>query len=68
MSVHTMQTPVKPSKITIDVKDRRKADSKRSLGQERYSGKMTDNHDNATGSCSNVNCHFKPSKPWGIEK
>ncbi len=60
-------TPVRPNgNITIDVKDSRKFDYRRSLGQERYTGaKLTGNKaTNMTGSCSNVNCHFKPSKRW----
>ncbi len=72
MSAHTMQTPVVPSRVTIDVKERRKFDYQRSLGAERYSGKMTDTsagqNTNNTGSCSNTNCHYKPSKKWSIER
>ena len=69
---HTMQTPVVPSKITIDVKDRRKFDYLRQLGPERYTGTLTDksggSNTNATGSCSNTSCHFKPSKKWSNER
>lgn len=64
---HSMATPVRPnSNITIDVKDSRKFDYRRTLGQERYTGaRLTgDKATNRTGSCSNVNCHFKPSKRW----
>lgn len=67
-STHLMQMPVKPSAITIDVSDRNKFDYRRGLGPERYSGKLTDNKDNQTGSCSNVNCHFKKAKKWSNEK
>ena len=67
-STHKMQMPVKPSTITIDVGDRFKFDYTRSLGTERYTGKMTDNHDNESGSCSNVSCHFKKAKKWSNEK
>ncbi|WP_170241921.1 CxxxxCH/CxxCH domain c-type cytochrome [Geobacter argillaceus] len=66
-ATHTMVTPVRPnSAITIDVKDSRKFDYRRSLGQERYTGaRLTgDKATNRTGSCSNVSCHFKPSKRW----
>lgn len=66
-ATHTTITPVRPNgSITIDVKDSRKFDYRRSLGQERYTGARLTNDlkINRTGSCSNVNCHFKPSKRW----
>ena len=67
-----MQTPVKPSKISIDAKDSHKFDYRRTLGPERYTGTLTDKvgstNTNATGSCSNISCHFKPSKKWSNEK
>jgi len=69
---HTMQTPVRPSTITVDVKDDLKFDYLRSLGAERYTGTLTDKadgaHTNTTGSCSNTNCHFKPSKRWSSDR
>jgi len=67
-----MQTPVRPSTITVDVKDDLKFDYLRSLGAERYTGTLTDKadgaHTNTTGSCSNTNCHFKPSKRWSSDR
>lgn len=67
-STHRMQTPIRPSDITIDIENSYKFDSRRQLGSERYSGKLTDGNDNQTGSCSNVKCHFKPAKKWSIER
>lgn len=65
---HIMQIPLRPSRITIDVRDRSKFDYRRSLGQERYTGASLTNTGNRSGSCSNINCHFKPSKRWSIDK
>ncbi|SNB47392.1 CxxxxCH/CxxCH domain-containing protein [Geobacter sp. DSM 9736] len=65
---HTGNIPVKPSKITVTVDRQYKYDYKRQLGAARYTGKLLDNHDNETGTCSNIKCHFKPSKKWSNEK
>lgn len=67
-SSHIMQMPIRPSTITVDVADEFKFDYMRGLEADRYTGKLTDNHDNETGSCSNVNCHFKKAKRWSTEK
>ena len=65
---HTASMPVKPSKITVDADNRHKYDYRRQMGPERYTGKLTDDHDNQTGACSNVKCHFKPARKWSTEK
>lgn len=67
-ATHTMVTPVAPSKVTVDVADRYKFNSGLPLGPAQYSGVLTDGGNNATGSCSNVKCHFKPSKKWSTER
>lgn len=67
-ATHTMQLPVTPSKITIDVNDKYKFNSTLPLGPQQYSGQLLDNGANATGSCSNVSCHFKASKRWSTTR
>ena len=63
-ATHTMVLPVTPSKITIDPADRYKFNPDISLGATQYSGLLLDGGANATGSCYNMKCHFKPSKKW----
>jgi predicted CxxxxCH...CXXCH cytochrome family protein len=67
-ATHTMVLPVTPSKITIDLVDRLKFNADLPLGSGQYSGVLRDGGANATGSCSNVKCHFKPSKKWSPVK
>ncbi|BDV44294.1 cytochrome c [Geotalea uraniireducens] len=67
-ATHTMVLPVTPSKVTIDVQDRYKFNSTLPLGPQQYSGKLLDGGANATGSCSNVSCHYKPSKRWSTTR
>jgi predicted CxxxxCH...CXXCH cytochrome family protein len=67
-STHTMALPVAPSKITIDVDDRYKFNPALPLGPAQYNGILKDGGANATGTCSNVSCHFKPSKKWSTER
>lgn len=69
-AAHVMQMPLKQhiNHVTIDVQDQNKFDYRRTLGQERYTGARLITPGNRTGSCSNVNCHFKPSKRWSIDK
>ena len=63
-ATHTMIMPVTPSKITVDLTDRYKFNPDIPLNSSRYSGVLQDGGANATGSCFNVKCHFKPSKKW----
>ncbi|AJE02507.1 CxxxxCH/CxxCH domain c-type cytochrome [Geobacter pickeringii] len=67
-ATHTMNLPVTPSKITIDVNDKYKFNHTLPLGPQQYSGKLLDGGANATGSCFNVNCHFKASKKWSTTR
>ncbi|BBA71309.1 C-type multiheme cytochrome omcA [Geobacter sulfurreducens] len=67
-ATHTMVLPVTPSKVTIDPSDRYKFNHALPLGGQQYSGKLLDGGVNATGSCFNVRCHFKPSKKWSTTK
>ncbi|ABQ27584.1 cytochrome c3 family protein [Geotalea uraniireducens] len=67
-ATHTMVLPVTPSRITIDVADRYKFNPLLQLGPGWYSGILLDGGANATGSCTNVKCHFKPSKKWSTVK
>ena len=63
-ATHTMNLPVSPSKVTIDLADRYKFNPDLPLGSGQYNGILVDGGTNATGSCSNTKCHFKPSKKW----
>jgi hypothetical protein len=63
-----MSLPVTPSKITIDVDDRFKFNASLPLGPGQYSGLLVDGGANATGTCSNVKCHFQPSPKWSAVK
>lgn len=67
-STHTMVTPVTPSKVTIDPDDRYKFNNGVNLGPPQYTGILSDGGNNATGSCFNVRCHFKPSAKWSSER
>jgi predicted CxxxxCH...CXXCH cytochrome family protein len=67
-ATHQMAMPVTPSKITVDIHDRLKFNHTLPLGPQQYDGKLLDGGANATGSCFNVNCHFKPSKKWSTTK
>jgi len=62
-----MAVPVAPSKVTIDVQDKYKFNAGVPLGSAQYSGILKDGA-NATGSCSNISCHFRPSKKWSTER
>jgi len=50
------------------VQDNRKFNHTLPLGPQQYSGVLQDGGANATGSCFNVNCHFKGSKKWSTTK
>jgi predicted CxxxxCH...CXXCH cytochrome family protein len=63
-ATHTMNLPVSPSKITIDLADRYKFNADLPLNSTQYSGILVDSAAHKTGSCSNVKCHFKASKKW----
>lgn len=67
-ATHTMVMPVTPSKVSVDVSDRYKFNHTLPLGAPQYSGKLLDGGANATGSCFNVKCHFKPSRKWSTTK
>jgi predicted CxxxxCH...CXXCH cytochrome family protein len=67
-ATHTMILPVTPSKITVDVDDAYRFNPALHTGPKWYSGVLVDNGANATGSCSNVKCHFKSSKKWSTAK
>ncbi|WP_298268833.1 CxxxxCH/CxxCH domain-containing protein [Geobacter sp.] len=67
-ATHTMNLPVTPSKITVDVSDRYKFNHTLPLGSQQYSGKLLDGGANATGSCFNVSCHFKASRKWSTAR
>jgi hypothetical protein len=61
---HTATLPVTPSKITIDVDDQFKFNASLPLGPGQYSGLLVDGGANATGTCSNVKCHFQATTKW----
>ncbi|KAF0220458.1 MAG: cytochrome C family [Geobacteraceae bacterium] len=63
-ATHTMVMPVTPSRVTVDVADRYKFNPALQLRPNRYTGILLDGGANVTGSCSNVKCHFRPSKKW----
>jgi hypothetical protein len=67
-ATHTMSLPVSPGKITINLDDQLKFNASLPLGTGQYSGILVDGGANATGNCSNVICHFKPSKRWSSVK
>lgn len=67
-ATHAMAMPLTPSKITVDVTDKYKFNHTLPLGPQQYNGKLLDGGANATGSCFNVNCHFKPSKRWSTTR
>lgn len=63
-SFHTMATPVTPSKVTIGVDDAYRFDATQPIT---YDGTLVDGA-NATGSCSNVSCHFQKTPKWSTER
>ena len=67
-ATHTMTMPVAPSKVTIDVDDKFKFNATLPLGPSQYSGILVDGGANATGSCSNVSCHYQKTPKWSAFK
>jgi hypothetical protein len=67
-ATHTMNMPVTPSKITIDVDNKFKFNATLPLGPGQYSGRLLDGGANTTGTCSNVKCHFQPTTTWSAFK
>jgi predicted CXXCH cytochrome family protein len=67
-ATHAMALPVTPSKITVDIQDSHKFNHSLPLRSQQYSGVLLDGGANATGSCFNVDCHFKGSRKWSTVK